>query len=63
MVKAIHVKDRYIYYLTDCWVNKEVYTFQKDISLKVNVIAWLEFEPVYFEPVVQEFSHYVPEIY
>ena len=39
---------------------KEVHTFQKGISPKVNVIARLGFEPVYFEVAVQHFSYFVP---
>ena len=35
-----------------------VHTFYKSISLKVNVIAQLEFELNYFQAIVQHFSHY-----
>ena len=31
----------------------------KGISLKVNIIAWLEFEHSYFKATVQHFSHYI----
>ena len=36
---------------------KEFITFPIGINLKVNVIAWLEFELAYFETAVQHFSH------
>ena len=39
-----------------------VHIFPKGISPKVNVIAWLEFELVYFEAAVQHFSQYAKEI-
>ena len=35
----------------------EVHTFPKDISLKVNAIAWQEFELAYFKVAVQHFKH------
>ena len=38
--------------------DKGVHTFPKDISPKMNVIAWLEFELIYFEVAVQHFNHY-----
>ena len=40
----------------------EIYTFLEDISLKVNVIAGLEFERAYFEAAVQHFSPYATQI-
>ena len=33
-------------------------TFPKSISLKVNVIAWLEFELTVYKVAVQHISHY-----
>ena len=33
-------------------MDKEVHTFLKGISPKVNVIAWLEFELGYFEAAI-----------
>ena len=33
-----------LYYLTHSWEDKGVHTFPKGICLKMNVIAWLEFE-------------------
>ena len=36
---------------------REVHTFSKCICLKVNIIAWLEFELAYFEAAVQHFNH------
>ena len=38
--------------------NKGVHAFPKGISLKVNLIARLEFELAYFEAAVQLFSHH-----
>ena len=40
--------------------DKEVHTFPKSISTKVNVIARLEFELADFEAAVQVFSNYTP---
>ena len=34
------------------WGNKGVHAFSKGMSLKVNIIAWLEFELTYFEAAV-----------
>ena len=35
-----------------------VHTFPKDISPKVNVITWLEYELVYYDIAVQHVSRY-----
>ena len=43
-------------------VNKEVLTFPKDIRPKVNIIAWLEFEPAYDDVAVQYACYYVTKI-
>ena len=40
----------------------EFHTFPKDISSKVNIKAWLEFELVYFETSVSHFNHYILKI-
>ena len=45
------------YYLTYTWRD---YTFLKDFSLKVNVIARLEIELSYFDLSVQHVNHYTP---
>ena len=42
--KVIFVEEQQWYYLTNSWEDKEVHTFSKGISPKVNVIAWLEFK-------------------
>ena len=42
--------------------DKLVHTFPKGISLKVNVIARLEFELTYYDAAVQHISHYSPPI-
>ena len=36
-------------------------TFPQDISLKMNVIAWLEFEPAYQDVTVQHISYNTTE--
>ena len=41
------------------WLDKGVHAFLKGISLKVNIIVWLEIELAYFKATVQHFSHYV----
>ena len=38
------VEQQWYYYLIHSWGDKGVHPFPKDFSLKVNVIAWLEFE-------------------
>ena len=38
--------------------DKEVFTFPKGISLKVNVITWLEFKLACYDITVQNISHY-----
>ena len=45
--------------LTHSWEDKEVHTFPKGISLKVNVIVQLELELAYFEAAVLHFNHCV----
>ena len=45
--------------LTPSWANKGVHTSAKCIRPKVNIIAWLDFELVYFEAAVQHFNHYI----
>ena len=41
--------------------DKGVHAFPKGISLKVNVIAWLEFELTYYDVTVQHVSHIAME--
>ena len=50
------------YFTQSGWEDKRIHTFLKGISLKMNVIAWLEFELVYFEATVQHFSHYAMKL-
>ena len=38
--------------------NKGVHIFPKDTNPKVNIIAWMEFEPAYYDAAVQHISHY-----
>ena len=56
--KAILIKEEQWYYLTHSWKDNGVHAFPKVISLKVNVIVWLEFKLSYFEATVEHFSHY-----
>ena len=44
------------------WDNTVVHTFPHGISLKVNVIAQLEFEQAYFEAAIHYISHYATGI-
>ena len=44
--------------LTHSWEDQGVHTFPKGIFLKVNIIAQLEFEIVYYNPAVHRFNHY-----
>ena len=44
------------YYLSHLWGIKGIHTFTKGISLKVSIIAWLEFKLAYF--IIQHLSHY-----
>ena len=48
-----------MYYLIHCWEDKAVWAFAKDISLKVNVIAQLEFG--HYNVTVQHVSNYAME--
>ena len=54
------VKEQQWYYLTQSWKvgDKGIYTFPKGVSLRVNMIAWLEFEFAYFEAAVRHFDFY-----
>ena len=45
------------YYSAHSWEDKRVHAFPKDINPKINVMAQLEFELVYFEAAVQYPSH------
>ena len=47
------VKEQQWYYLIHIWEDKRIHTFLKGISLKVNVIIWLEFKIAYFKAKVQ----------
>ena len=45
--KSILVEKQLWYYLTFIWSRKEVDTFHKSISSKVNIIMWMEIELSY----------------
>ena len=53
--KAIFVERQYSYYFRE---NKRVHAFPKYISLKVNLIAQLEFELAYYDVVVPHINPY-----
>ena len=56
--KAILLEEQYWYYLTHSLEDKGVHTFPQDISLNVNVIAWLEFELAYYDSTVHRSNYY-----
>ena len=56
--KAILLEEQWWYYLTHSWKDKGVHTFPKGICPKVNVIARLEYELVYYDSTVHRFNHY-----
>ena len=55
---AILLEEQQRYYLTHIWEDKGVHTFPKGICPKVNVIARLEYELVYYDSAVHRFNHY-----
>ena len=54
--KTIHVERLYWYYLIHFWVGAFI-LFSSDISSKVNLTIWLEFELYSYNIAVQHFSH------
>ena len=56
-VKVILIEKQEWYYLTHTCRNKGVHAFLKCFSLKMNVIAQLEFQYVYHDVTVQHVSH------
>ena len=54
--KAILIEEQLWDYLTHSWEDKGVHTFSKGICPKANVIAWLEFELVYYDSAVHRFN-------
>ena len=46
-----------ILFITNRWWNKGVHAFPKGISLKVNVIVWLELKLAYYVVAVQYVNH------
>ena len=46
------------YHFAHSWEDNKVYSFPKGICPKVNVIALLRFELVYYDSVVHRFNHY-----
>ena len=55
--KAILLEEQWWNYLTHSWEDKGFHTFPKGICPKMNVIARLEFELVYYDSVVHRFNH------
>ena len=55
---VILVEEQQWYYLTHSWKDKRVHAFLRGINPKVKVIAWLEFELVYYDVAVLHFSHF-----
>ena len=64
MPKFILVEEQAWYNLTHSrgWVGKEVHTFSKSISHKVNVVVQLEFEPSYHDVTVHHITHHATGI-
>ena len=60
--KVILVEKQW-YYLTHNWRDQGVHTFLLGISLKVNIIARLQFEVAYFDDAVKHVSHYTMRTY
>ena len=54
----ILVEEQQLNYLTHSWGDKDVHTFPKGISPKVNAIMCLDFKLSYFEVPVLHFSHF-----
>ena len=57
--KPILLEEQKWYYLTHSWEDKGVNTFPNVICLKVNIIAQLEFELVYYDSEVHCFNDYI----
>ena len=51
--KAFLLGEQQCSFLTHSWEDMGVQAFPKGISLKVNVIAWLEFELTHYDVAVQ----------
>ena len=60
--KAILVEEQLWYYLTHSLKDKKAHTFYKSISLKVNIIARLEFEFLFYGIAIQHVRHYIAAI-
>ena len=61
-IKAIPEEEQWRYYLTHSWWYKSVHSFPKSINLKVNTIAWLEFELVCYNVTILYVNHCATEI-
>ena len=57
-MKAFILEEQQWYYLTNIWGNKGVHAFPKGITLKVNIIALLEFELTHGDVTVKHISNY-----
>ena len=59
--KAISVEEQKWYQLIHRWGDKGFHIFPKGMSLKVNVIARLEFELANYDIAAQHFIHFSPD--
>ena len=55
------VEEQQWYYLTHIWEDKWVRTFPNGINPKINAIARLDFELMYFDVATQHFNHYATD--
>ena len=55
------IEEQQWYYLIHSWGYKEVHTFFKSISLKLNLTLRLKFNLTYFKATAQNFRHYAME--
>ena len=60
--EAILVQEQPWYDLTHGWGDKGVQTFPSDVSPKVNIIEWKDFESAYFVAAVQHVNHHTSEL-
>ena len=60
-IKEMAVFNCVLFKLPDGWEDKRVHAFAKGISSKVNVIARLEFELVYYDSTVHYVNRYTSE--
>ena len=59
--QASFVEEQMLYYLTNRWWDKGIYTFHK-CFWKWLLVAWLKFELTYYDVAAQDVSHYATVI-